>query len=445
MEYVTLYHEGKPAGLPGINSLLEDIRVPSQDSASVWSHSVMESAGGVHMYGGGHQELHNGAADVLGLASIGQSLDEFPESWPLCWRQDECYDQHMAGTLEDTKAKIEVACAALKIPNDPEKWTVKQVHDWLKYSCMNSLGLPPSIIREQDWMVTGSQLCRMTLRDFEDRIQHEGDYLRSELELWKSTQCGDLSESISSLSMLLSDDLLNEDDVINYEVLGNMTSLGAQLDRFSPLPLQSSVDHHHQQRLTTMTSQLVSDPNLQMTTESICRGTTIMVPFERKTSPYWESGEAMVCDRVKAEVVSEENQSVDAWGMAHSTVISTSVLFQDEAKPKYSNKGKWTNMSTTPTPNNRRGKRTICLWQFLKELLLVPQYQPWIRWVDRNRGIFKIEDSVRVAKMWGERKNRPAMNYDKLSRSIRQYYKKGIIQKCTQSKRLVYQFCTGYL
>ena len=34
-----------------------------------------------------------------------------------------------------------------------------------------------------------------------------------------------------------------------------------------------------------------------------------------------------------------------------------------------------------------------------------------------------------MARLWGIRKNRPAMNYDKLSRSIRQYYKKGIIRK----------------
>ncbi|OQR75530.1 SAM pointed domain-containing Ets transcription factor-like [Tropilaelaps mercedesae] len=58
--------------------------------------------------------------------------------------------------------------------------------------------------------------------------------------------------------------------------------------------------------------------------------------------------------------------------------------------------------------------------------------------------IFKIEDSVRVAKLWGRRKNRPAMNYDKLSRSIRQYYRKGIMKKTERSQRLVYQFCPAY-
>ncbi|XP_009271216.2 PREDICTED: SAM pointed domain-containing Ets transcription factor [Aptenodytes forsteri] len=77
----------------------------------------------------------------------------------------------------------------------------------------------------------------------------------------------------------------------------------------------------------------------------------------------------------------------------------------------------------------------IHLWQFLKELLLKPHnYGRFIPC------IFKIEDSAQVARLWGIRKNRPAMNYDKLSRSIRQYYKKGIIRKPDISQRLVYQF-----
>lgn len=62
-----------------------------------------------------------------------------------------------------------------------------------------------------------------------------------------------------------------------------------------------------------------------------------------------------------------------------------------------------------------------------------------------SKGIFKIEDSAHVARLWGIRKNRPAMNYDKLSRSIRQYYKKGIIRKPDVSRRLVYQFVNPVL
>ncbi|XP_063907517.1 DNA-binding protein D-ETS-4 isoform X2 [Zophobas morio] len=99
---------------------------------------------------------------------------------------------------------------------------------------------------------------------------------------------------------------------------------------------------------------------------------------------------------------------------------------------------------TRPT-TSRAGGSHIHLWQFLKELLASPQtHGSCIRWLDRSKGIFKIEDSVKVARLWGKRKNRPAMNYDKLSRSIRQYYKKGIMKKTERSQRLVYQFCHPY-
>ncbi|KAG8229276.1 hypothetical protein J437_LFUL009637 [Ladona fulva] len=39
-----------------------------------------------------------------------------------------------------------------------------------------------------------------------------------------------------------------------------------------------------------------------------------------------------------------------------------------------------------------------------------------------------------VARRWGVQKNRPAMNYDKLSRSLRYYYEKGIMQKVAGEK-----------
>ncbi|KAL6483136.1 hypothetical protein MHYP_G00080080 [Metynnis hypsauchen] len=114
----------------------------------------------------------------------------------------------------------------------------------------------------------------------------------------------------------------------------------------------------------------------------------------------------------------------------------------------------WMKERCSPENNSFLGADEVCgeadssctaqpihLWQFLRELLLKPHnYGRCIRWLNKEKGIFKIENSAHVAKLWGIRKNRPAMNYDKLSRSIRQYYKKGIIKKPDVSQRLVYQF-----
>ena len=56
------------------------------------------------------------------------------------------------------------------------------------------------------------------------------------------------------------------------------------------------------------------------------------------------------------------------------------------------------------SPNARPGTN-IHLWQFVKELLLQPQtYGNYIHWIDRQKGIFKIVDSVKVATLWGKRK-----------------------------------------
>ena len=110
-----------------------------------------------------------------------------------------------------------------------------------------------------------------------------------------------------------------------------------------------------------------------------------------------------------------------------------------------SDDGELSSTGSVASPAARGSGSHIHLWQFLKELLAQPQlYGSSIRWLDRAKGVFKIEDSVKVARLWGKRKNRPAMNYDKLSRSIRQYYKKGIMKKTERSQRLVYQFCHPY-
>lgn len=52
---------------------------------------------------------------------------------------------------------------------------------------------------------------------------------------------------------------------------------------------------------------------------------------------------------------------------------------------------------------------------------------------------FKLIEPEEVARRWGIQKNRPAMNYDKLSRSLRYYYEKGIMQKVA-GERYVYKF-----
>jgi hypothetical protein len=101
--------------------------------------------------------------------------------------------------------------------------------------------------------------------------------------------------------------------------------------------------------------------------------------------------------------------------------------------------------TAVPVAAYSRNTGTVHLWHFIRELLEDPtRYGSCVRWVDREEGTFKIESSHHLARYWGQRKNRSQMNYDKLSRSLRQYYKKGIIQKPEKKQRLVYKFLPPY-
>ncbi|CAG5103130.1 Oidioi.mRNA.OKI2018_I69.chr1.g630.t1.cds [Oikopleura dioica] len=80
----------------------------------------------------------------------------------------------------------------------------------------------------------------------------------------------------------------------------------------------------------------------------------------------------------------------------------------------------------------------ITLWQFLLELLMEPSSRDLISWTSKE-GEFKLHQSEEVARLWGMRKNKNNMNYDKLSRALRYYYDKNIIQKVSGQK-FVYRF-----
>ncbi|XP_052233085.1 protein FEV-like [Dreissena polymorpha] len=90
-----------------------------------------------------------------------------------------------------------------------------------------------------------------------------------------------------------------------------------------------------------------------------------------------------------------------------------------------------------------QGSGQIQLWQFLLELLSDTSNGGYITWEGRD-GEFKLLDPDEVARKWGERKCKPNMNYDKLSRALRYYYDKNIMSK-VHGKRYAYKFDFGGL
>ncbi|CAL9697273.1 unnamed protein product [Knipowitschia caucasica] len=88
----------------------------------------------------------------------------------------------------------------------------------------------------------------------------------------------------------------------------------------------------------------------------------------------------------------------------------------------------------------KESARGTHLWEFVRDILLHPEHNPGlIKWEDRKEGVFRFLKSEAVAQLWGKRKNNSSMTYEKLSRAMRYYYKREILER-VDGRRLVYKF-----
>ncbi|XP_053304575.1 ETS homologous factor [Spea bombifrons] len=90
--------------------------------------------------------------------------------------------------------------------------------------------------------------------------------------------------------------------------------------------------------------------------------------------------------------------------------------------------------------SKKHNPRGTHLWEFIRDILLTPERNPGlIKWEDRSEGVFRFLKSEAVAQLWGKKKNNSSMTYEKLSRAMRYYYKREILER-VDGRRLVYKF-----
>lgn len=89
---------------------------------------------------------------------------------------------------------------------------------------------------------------------------------------------------------------------------------------------------------------------------------------------------------------------------------------------------------------SKHAPRGTHLWEFIRDILIYPELnEGLLKWENRQEGVFKFLRSEAVAQLWGQKKKNSSMTYEKLSRAMRYYYKREILER-VDGRRLVYKF-----
>ncbi|CAB3399540.1 unnamed protein product [Caenorhabditis bovis] len=307
---------------------------------------------------------------------------------------------------------ISTTCAKLGLPTDPYIWNEEHSARWINEMCLQFNLKPPRQI-----FITGRSLLGMSVKEFESLTPEGGDTLHAQLQVWKTA-----FESYHPPATIQSNGMTASDNGMDVKPNWMSTQTNSSM---AETPNQSSFFHGNGNAYGNETMHIGS---------FFQPGAVLPSPSNSETS---SNGSSQDMNDEDMELMNGMNCNGPP-NFFHppgympmspmNGMCNTTVGDADEDDRVYS-----------------RHQGTVHLWQFIRELLDQPkQYNTCVRWVDRDEGTFKIESSLLLARYWGQRKNRSQMNYDKLSRSLRQYYKKGIIQKPEKKQRLVYKFLPPY-
>ncbi|XP_038657428.1 transcriptional regulator ERG isoform X2 [Scyliorhinus canicula] len=263
------------------------------------------------------------------------------------------------------------------VPADPTLWSTDHVRQWLEWAVKEYGLMDVDVSLFQN--IDGKELCKMTKEDFQRLTpSYNADILLSHLHYLRETP----------LPHLTSDDvdkaLQNSPRLMHARNTGGATFI---FPNAAVYPEQS-------QRLTVR-------PDLA---------------YDASRRSGWTS-----------------HPGVPPKGTASSSSIVTKV----EDAPRHQI-DPYQILGPTSSRLANPGSGQIQLWQFLLELLSDSSNANCITWEGTN-GEFKMTDPDEVARRWGERKSKPNMNYDKLSRALRYYYDKNIMTK-VHGKRYAYKF-----
>jgi len=361
---------------------------------------------------------------------------------------------------------IATTCSKLALPTDPTLWTIEHTMNWVKEMCEQfSICAPLKIT------ISGKQMMEMSVEEFCFHMPEGGDTLHAQFQLWKTafeshTQQRPQFQPHSIPSVALVNKTWDVNSIDSEAAAPATINIHTNIHGSSPIMATENLHPNYYANFAPRHHQ-PAGYSLSMVNQQ---------PIHYNQMPQFQCGDSYYTEYTNSHVLASPSQSdiSSSSSMVDEDPMDARFMgFEQTNRLVYENSlqnvayldmsygqnvmnqqvnGTFPSLNEgTPTGyagNNAFSKSSsgsIHLWHFIRELLDQPkEYSSCVRWVDRSEGTFKIESSHNLARYWGLRKNRSQMNYDKLSRSLRQYYKKGIIQKPEKKQRLVYKFLPPY-
>ncbi|XP_075051759.1 ETS-related transcription factor Elf-3 isoform X2 [Mixophyes fleayi] len=295
----------------------------------------------------------------------------------------------------------------------PAMWSQQQVLDWISYN-----------VEKNKWDATrmdltqcemdGKHICQLSREDMRTMFGSLGDKLYDhlcQLKDWHTPLPSNLFDSGIcgyELKFHLSEEGPSEWDLI-YDFLKNEDNLHLGVKKEIDFDLCGE---------KTMDPGYYSDPISPASSESCGSGT---VPY----SPQMADSDTEVKSHLDTDDFSNYNK------------IDGNPSKRRRGRPRKLNSDSKDILGTKKSKHSARGTH---LWEFIRDILLQPDLnEGLLKWEDRSEGVFKFLRSEAVAQLWGQKKKNSSMTYEKLSRAMRYYYKREILER-VDGRRLVYKF-----
>uniref|UniRef100_A0A673Z5S3 ETS proto-onco 2, transcription factor n=1 Tax=Salmo trutta TaxID=8032 RepID=A0A673Z5S3_SALTR len=364
------------------------------------------------------------------------SHDMGPCSVPLL---TPCSKAVMSQALKDSFSGFSKVQRCCGISNNPHKWTKQHVMQWLHWAA-SEFSLANVHFFKFD--MNGQELCDLGKESFLDLApDFVGDILWEHLDQMMK-ECQEREESKSLSSVVPSETSGMSSVGFSLEV----TQCALQVPDNSGSLLRELFETADKTTLLTQDQEfsMFSKPQLSTVNVSYIRSN----PDAGQLCKAFSSQDQSLCSLESMDSFEGPESMLQSWGsqssLADNQRVPSNDSFEDECNSSTLSLGNqglsfkdYIQERNEPFINPLT-HGPIQLWQFLLELLTDKSCQAIISWTG-DGWEFKLTDPDEVARRWGRRKNKPKMNYEKLSRGLRYYYDKNIIHK-TSGKRYVYRF-----